>query len=294
LDRKIITANGANFYLKQIFNHGFFHADPHPGNIFILPDNVICLLDFGMMGTVDRPTREAFVDLVDSVVHQNESRTCEILLKLTLWDEKPDVASLEKDVAYFIGQHLYKPLKEVQIGKLLQDLLEIASRYRMGIPPDLFLMMKSLGIVEGVALSLDPEFNMVVQAEPFIKEIKLARFKPDRLAGDIFQFASKLLVFTEQFPKDLLEIARLLRQSKLSLKLEHQGLDHMLATHDQISNRISFSIIIAALIIGSALIVISGTPPFFYGISLIGIIGFLAAALMGIWLLVAILRKGRL
>jgi len=294
LDRKTITANGADFYLKQVFHHGFFHADPHPGNIFILPENVICLLDFGMMGSVDRQTREAFVDLVDSVVHQNESKTSEILLKLTFWDEKPNVGSLEKDVASFIGQHLYKPLKDIHIGKLLTDLLEIASRYRMGIPADLFLMMKSLGIMEGVALTLDPEFNMVVQAEPFIKDIKLARFKPERLAENIYQFASKLLVFTDQFPKDVLEITRLLRQKKLSFKIEHQGLDHMLVTHDQISNRISFSIIIAALIIGSALIVISGIPPFFYGISLIGIIGFLAAALMGIWLLVAILRKGRL
>jgi len=293
-DRKIITSNGANFYLKQIFKYGFFHADPHPGNIFILPENVICLLDFGMVGTVDRQTREAFVDLVDSVVQQDESRTSQILIKLSIWDERPDVRSLEKDVAYFIGQHLYKPLKDIKIGKLLQDLLEIAAHHQMGIPPDLFLMMKSLGTIEGVALSLDPEFNMIAQAEPFIKEIKLARLHPDRLVGEFQKFASDLLSFTEQFPKDMLEILRLLRQNNLTFKLEHQGLDHILATHDQISNRISFSIIIAALLIGSALIVISGTPPFFYGISLIGIIGFLAAALMGVWLLVAILRKGRL
>ena len=98
----------------------------------------------------------------------------------------------------------------------------------------------------------------------------------------------------KDFPKDLLEITRLIRQRKLSFSHELQGLDQMLSTHDQISNRISFSILIASLIIGSALIVISKTPPLFYGISLIGIIGFLAAAIMGIWLLVAILKKGRL
>ena len=294
LNRKKITTRGANFYLKQIFSHGFFHADPHPGNIFILPGNVICLLDFGMVGTVDRQTREEFVDLVDSVVHEDEGRTCQILLKLANWDERPDIRSLQKDVANFIGQHLYKPLKDIQIGKLLQDLLDIASRYQLGIPPDIFLMMKALGTIEGVALSLDPDFNMITQAAPFIKEIKLSRFHPDRITSDIYGIASDLLVFTKQFPKDVLEIARLLLQRKLSFTVEHQGLEEMLATHDQISNRLSFSIIIAALIIGSALIVISGTPPFFYGISLIGIIGFLAAALMGVWLLVAILRKGRL
>lgn len=294
LDRKVITIRGANFYLKQIFNQGFFHADPHPGNIFVLSDNVICLLDFGMVGSVDRQTREEFVDLVDSVINQHENRVCQILLKLAVWDEEPDMQSLEKDVATFMGQHLHKPLKEIRIGKLLQDLLEIASRHRLGIPPDLFLMMKALGTIEGVALSLDPDFDMTAQTEPFIERVKLARFFPHRIAGDVFRIAGDLLQFTRQFPREVLEISRLIRQKKLTVKLDHQGLEDMLATHDRISNRISFSIIIASLIIGSALIVISGTPPFVYGISLIGIILFLAAAVMGIWLLVAILRKGRL
>ena len=294
LDRKVITIRGANFYLKQIFNQGFFHADPHPGNIFVLSDNVICLLDFGMVGSVDRQTREEFVDLVDSVINQHENRVCQILLKLAVWDEEPDMQSLEKDVATFMGQHLHKPLKEIRIGKLLQDLLEIASRHRLGIPPDLFLMMKALGTIEGVALSLDPDFDMTAQTEPFIERVKLARFFPHRIAGDVFRIAGDLLQFTRQFPREVLEISRLIRQKKLTVKLDHQGLEDMLATHDRISNRISFSIIIASLIIGSALIVISGTPPFVYGISLIGIILFLAAAIMGIWLLVAILRKGRL
>jgi len=294
LDRKLITERGATFYLKQIFEHGFFHADPHPGNIFALPENIICLLDFGMVGSVDRRTREEFVNLIDSVIHEDEGRACRILIELASRDDDPDIRSMEKDVALFMGQHLYKPLNEIKIGKLLQDLLEIASRYRLGIPPDLFLMMKALGTVEGVALSLDPDFDMISNAKPFIERIKLARFSPQRVAADMAQMASDLLQFSRQFPQDLLEIGRLIRQKRMTVKLDHQGLETMMATHDQISNRISFSIIIAALIIGSALIVISGTPPFFYGISLIGIILFLAAAIMGIWLLVAILRKGRL
>jgi ubiquinone biosynthesis protein len=294
LDRKTITARGADFYLKQVFNFGFFHADPHPGNIFVLPDNVICLLDFGMTGSVDRQNRENFVDLIDSVVHRNESRATQVLLKLTYWDDEPDIHMLERDVADFMGQHLYKPLKDIEIGKLLNHLLELASRYRLMIPPDIFLMMKALTTIEGVALMLDPDFDMIAQTAPFIKRAKLARFYPERIAGDIIQFGSEILQFIQQFPKDMLEITRLVRQQKISFKMEHKGLETILATHDQISNRISFSIIIAALIIGSALIVISETPPLFYGISLIGIILFSAAAIMGIWLLVAILRKGRL
>lgn len=294
LDRKLITARGADVLLKQIFNHGFFQADPHPGNIFVLPGNVICLIDFGLVGAVDRRTKENFVDLIDSIVHKDETRIAKVFLRLTIWDREPEPRRFETDVSDFIMKHLYKPLKDIEIGKLLQHLLELASRHQLRVPPDIFFMMKALTTVEGVARMLDPDFDMIAKAKPFIEQIVLARYHPRRIAGDMIRLGSELWQFIEQFPKDVLDISRLIRQQNLFLKIEHQGLERMLATHDQISNRIAFSIIIAALIIGSALIVISEIPPLFYGISLIGIIGFLAAAIMGIWLLVAILRKGRL
>jgi len=294
LDRKLITVRGADIVLKQIIKHGFFHADPHPGNIFVLTDNVICLLDFGMTGSVDRRTREDFIDLTESVVSRNESRATQVLLKLTYWDEDPDIRLLEKDVADFMGRHLYKSLKDIKIGKLLNDLLDLAFQHRLSIPPDIFLILKAFSAVEGVGLMLDPDFDMIKQAAPLIKEVKLARLSPQRITGDIFRLAIELFQFVQNFPKDILSITRLIKQQKLSLNLEYKGLDKMLSTYDQISNRISFSIIIAALIIGSALIVMSKVPPLFYDISLLGIVGFLAAAIMGMWLLVAIIRKGRL
>lgn len=294
LDRTILTARGADLVLKQIFVHGFFHADPHPGNIFVLPDNVICLLDFGMTGIVDRQTREDFVDLLDSIVHQNEVRAAQVLLKLTYWETEPERRQFERELADFMGRHLYKPLKDIELGKLLQQLLELATGLRLRIPPDIFLMMKAFSTVESVGHMLAPDFDMIAQATPFITEVKLARYKPQRIADDVYDLATRLLHFFQQFPKDLLDLASLIRRQKLSLQIEHRGLETMLATHDRISNRISFSILIAALIIGSALIVISETPPLVYGISLIGILLFSAAAIMGIWLLVAILRKGKL
>ncbi len=294
LDRKIITARGADLVLEQVFEHCFFHADPHPGNIFVLPGNVICLLDFGMAGLVDRQTRDDFVDLVESIVNQNESRATQVLLKLTYREEEPDRRLLEREVADFMGRHLYKPLKDIELGKLLYQLLELATSFRLRIPADIFLMMKALGTVEGVGRMLDPEFDMIARATPFITRVKLERFKPERIAQDAYDLGSQLVQFVRQFPNQLLELATLIRQEKLRLQIEHRGLDNMLATHDRISNRISFSILIAALIIGSALIVISETPPLIYGISLIGILLFSAAAIMGIWLLVAILKKGKL
>jgi len=293
-DKKLITKRGADICLSQVFDHGFFHADPHPGNIFVLPDNVICLLDFGMVGNIDRNTRESFVELVDSIVRRDDSMAAHQILKLTSWEEEPDKRAFEKDVADFMGRHLYKPLKEINLGKLLQELLELAALHRLRIYPDIFLMLKALSTVEGIGRKLDPDFDMVAQSAPFVARVKLNRFSPKRIESDLVKLISQSYQFIHEFPKDLLEITRLIRQQKLSFKHDLEGMDRMLSTHDQISNRISFSIVIAALIIGSALIVISKTPPLFYGISIIGIIGFLAAAILGIWLLVAILKKGSL
>ncbi|MCD4804680.1 MAG: AarF/ABC1/UbiB kinase family protein [Desulfobacterales bacterium] len=294
LDRKIITARGADLILRQIFDHGFFHADPHPGNIFVLPDNVICYIDFGMMGSIDRQTRESFADLIYTVIHHDESRATQILLKLTEYDEKPDVRVLERDLTEFIGQHLYVPLKDLQMEKLLHQLLKILSRHRLQIPQNLFLMMKALATVEGIGLLLDPDFEMIKQTIPFIQRVKMARYHPKRMANDIIRSGVEFVKLMQEIPGETREILEQMKQGKIKMEFEHKGLEPMLSTYDQISNRIAFAIVIAALIIGSALIVLSKTPPFLFGISFIGIIGFLAAALMGLWLLIAILKKGKL
>jgi len=294
LDRKIITARGADLILRQIFDYGFFHADPHPGNIFVLPDNVICYIDFGMMGSIDRQTRESFADLIYTVIHHDESRATQILLKLTEYDEKPDVRVLERDLTEFIGQHLYVPLKDLQMEKLLQQILKMISRHRLQIPQNLFLMMKALATVEGIGLLLDPDFEMIKQTIPFIQRVKMARYHPKRMANDIIRSGVEFVQLMQEIPGETREILEQMKQGKIKMEFEHKGLEPMLSTYDQISNRIAFAIVIAALIIGSALIVLSKTPPFLFGISFIGIIGFLAAALMGLWLLIAILKKGKL
>ena len=294
IDRKVVTERGARLFLRQVFDHGFFHADPHPGNIFVLPHNVICLLDFGMMGTVDRATREDFVDLLDGAVNGDERRAGRALLKLTRTEKEPDFRALERDLADFMGQYLHRPLGEIRIGRVIQHLFGVTARHGLSIPADLFLMMKAFSTVEGVALALDPDFDLIVRARPFLERVKLARYSPHRISEDLLQLSTELMGFLQSFPQESLEIARRIRRGQLRLQVDQPNIDRVLDTHDRISNKLSFSIIIAALLIGSALIVISEIPPLFFGISLIGIIVFTAAAVMGIWLLVAILRKGGL
>ncbi|MDY6954943.1 MAG: AarF/ABC1/UbiB kinase family protein, partial [Thermodesulfobacteriota bacterium] len=255
LDRKVITARGADLILKQIFEHGFFHADPHPGNIYVLPDNMICYLDYGMMGRIDRQTREDAAELIHALSRGDESKTMHALLKLVDCDEQPDLRTLERDVADFAGHHLYKPLKEIDIGKLLQDLLELLSQHRLAIPQVLFLMLKALTTWESVGRSLDPDFHIMERAAPFIRRVRTERMHPERIAGDVFDTSMELLRLAQEMPGELRELLLRLKQGKLKVELEHQGLEGMMARQDQARNRVAFSIVIAALVIGSALIV---------------------------------------
>jgi ubiquinone biosynthesis protein len=294
LDTRKIARRGFNLILKQIFTHGFFHADPHPGNVFILPNNIICFLDFGMMGRIGRQARENFADLIMGIVQRDETKTTRSLIALTIPDEKTDPSALERDVAQFIDRYFYRPLKELEMGKLLQNLVEMTSKHRLRIPPDLFLMLKALATEESVGKMLDPDFDAIRQAAPFIKRIQLERLHPKRMAGDILDSGSEFLHLLKEIPSEVREILRQARQGRIKIEFEHRGLEPMLSTHDRVSNRIAFAIILAALIIGSSLIVLSGVPPKWHEIPIIGLAGFVIAAIMGFWLLISIIRRGRM
>ncbi|MBU1170578.1 MAG: AarF/ABC1/UbiB kinase family protein [Proteobacteria bacterium] len=294
LNRKIITARGADFIMKQVFEFGFFHADPHPGNVFVLPGNVICPLDFGMTGFVDKRRRALFIDLLESVAKKDSERSARLLLDLGNYEEEPDIRLFEKEIDDFMGRHLFKSLKEIDLGRLLQDFLAIATRNKVSVPPVIFLMIKAFAALEGIARLLDPGFDMIAHAEPFVKRAKLSRYSPRKITEGMLTALSDSISVFQDLPREVLQVARNARQNKLTLNVEIKGLGNLLRTYDQVSNRVSFSIIIGSLIIGSALLLAFKTPPLVYGVSLVGMIGFSVAAVFGIWLLIAILKKGML
>jgi ubiquinone biosynthesis protein len=169
-DLQEIAKRGANLIMRQIFVRGFYHADPPPGNIVVLPDGVICFLDFGMMGRISQQEREEFTDLVMMIVRKDEKKTVDALLKLSNFTVDPDRGVLERDIAKFFDQFLYLTLGELEIGKMLQCVLEILTNNRMRLKPDLFLMVKALRTVEALGRSLDPDFQIVRHAEPLSSE----------------------------------------------------------------------------------------------------------------------------
>ncbi|CCK81494.1 ABC1 kinase family protein [Desulfobacula toluolica] len=294
LDKKLITRRGADFIMKQVFEHGFFHADPHPGNIFIMKKNRICPVDFGMTGFIDQTTREVFVDLIHSITTNNFKLTSRLLCELAEYEIQPDLTSLEKDVSQFVSLHLSKSLKDIKTAKMVNQFLELCAIHKLRIPPDFFLMIKAFISIEGVAKKLDPDFDMISHAVPYVTAAKYRKFKTSRITEELIGMARESYKLLRIFPMDAVEIMRLIKSGKLSFDIKIKGLDKMLNTQDQTSNRISFSIIIAALILGSAILINSEVPPMLFGVSVIGIAGFLAAAVMGIWLLIAIIQKGRL
>ena len=292
-DRCKIASQGLDLILKQVFVHGFFHADPHPGNIFVLPGNVLCFIDFGMMGRINLRTRERFADLSSSIVHRDETKAADALLRLIDSDTPiKDYSLLQKDVAEFMDKHCYRPLKDIDLGDMLHQLLEITTKHQLIIPQDLFLMIKALSTIEGIGRKLDPDLDVIEKAAPFIRRIRLHRINPKRIINDITNSGNDLIQLLQDIPGELHDIFRLLRQGKMKIEFEHQGLDEMYIVHNKISNRIAFAIIVAALIIGSSLIVLSGIPPIWMGIPIIGLLGFLVAGAMGLWLLIFILKSG--
>lgn len=294
LDKNLITRRGADFIMKQVFEHGFFHADPHPGNIFILERNCICPVDFGMTGFIDKATREIFVDLIHSMTVGNDNLTARLLCELAKYDIQPDLSRLERDVSQFVNLHLTKTLKDIKTTRMLNHFLELCAIHKLRIPPDFFLMMKAFISIEGVARLLNPEFDMISHAIPYVTAAKLKKLKPASIAEDVMGIARESYRLIQNLPGDALELMRLAKSGRLTLNMRIENLDKLLNNQDQTSNRISFSIIIASLILGSAIVVNSNVPPMLFGVSVIGIAGFLAAAVLGVWLLVAIIQKGRL
>ena len=293
-DLHTIAVNGADLIMKQIFVHGFFHADPHPGNIFILPNNVICFLDFGMMGRIRQDEREDFTDFVTHLGGRNERKIAESVLRLSLYDVEPDREKLERDLMDLLEQQVYGHRNKLEMGKLFQRLIEMVSTHGLTIKPDLYLMMKSLGTIEGIAKMLEPAFDILKQAEPFVRQIQQDRMDPRRIAGDMLEISTELIQLGREIPGEVRSILKQAREGRIKIEFGHSGLEPLINAHNRTTNRLVFAIVLAALTVGSSLVVLSGIPPKWHDIPLVGLAGFILAGVIGFSLLVSILRRRKM
>lgn len=292
-DKKIISARGADMILKQIFVDGFFHGDPHPGNIFIMKKNVIALLDFGLVGRIEEDTMINMASLLIAAIGNDTDKIIKALEQMKIVYSGMDVKELKIEIKDFIDKYYGVPLKQLKISVIIEEILEIMIHHQIKIPSDLTLLVKSLVTIEGVGRDLDPDFDMVAHTKPFAKQLISKKYSLtnlwDRGSGSL----RELFNFFEVFPKDFLWLIQNLRKGELIIGFQHKGLDKLIHEIDRSSNRLSFSMIIASLIIGSSMILSQPIGPFIFGYPAIGIIGYLFASFLGLFLIISILRSGR-
>ena len=294
LDRKLIARRGSDAFLEMVLNHGFFHGDPHPGNVMILPDNIICLLDYGIVGRLDSEIKTFLSDILFAIVNRDMDEVISLLLFAGDISDSLNIRALKRDLSNFIDSYYEIPLQEIEVGRMLMEFIEIITLYNIRIQPDLMLLAKSLVIIEGMGRNLDPDFNMVEHLRPFMEKALLQKYSPRRIARDINSMLHSYLNLARDFPRDLKEIVNRINRNKFKIDLEHRGLDKFTTDFDRSINRLSSSLILAALIIGSSIIMQTDKGQQLFGFPMFAFMGYTVAGFIGLWLVYAIIRSGRL
>ena len=292
-DLTLIARRGVDIALKSTFEHGFFHADPHPGNIFILPGNVICLLDYGMMGVISSRQRESMAKLAAGIINRDEKGMIKSLEGLVDIPGSVNVEKLEAEMADLAQQYDYLPLSEIRFGALLNQVVDLLVQHRLRLKTHLVWLFKAVATIEDVAHNLDANFDMLDCARPYAGRILRQRGNPIRQLREFYLPALDLLDLAKELPYTTRDIIRQLREGRINIKYEHVGLEPARRTLDSVANRIALAIVLAALVIGSSLLVHAAVPPLAADISIIGIVGYFIAWTLGMWLVLSILRSGR-
>ncbi|MDD5014207.1 MAG: 2-polyprenylphenol 6-hydroxylase [Atribacterota bacterium] len=294
-DRKKIAENGANAFMKQILSDGFFHADPHPGNMLVMQDAIIGFIDFGMMGRLDEEIKEKCVELLIAILERNANKIVNEILNLGIASQKDtDTRSLKIDVREMLDQYYDKSLKEIKLGELMSQLVEVSAKYHIKMPAEFALLGKSLIIIEGIGLELDPDFNLAEIAKPYAKNLILERKSPQQLMLKLLNNLTELYNLTMLIPGQLSKALKKMEDGVFKLEFQHRGLENLISALDRSTNRLSYSLILAAIIIGSSLIMQTDKGPQFMGFPVIGALGFLIAAIFGLGLVIMILRSGKM
>ncbi len=293
-DLKQIARNGAETFLQQVFEHGLFHADPHPGNIYVLPGNVICMFDFGMVGRLDDELKLQLTELLLSVFNRDVNHIISQLLYSGELHDESNLAGLKRDLSEFIDDYYELLLQDLQVGKLLFDFVEILTEYRIKFPSNLMLLSRALIAMEGIGRQLDPEFNMIEQIKPFAEKIVKDRYSPANLSKEMTRTLQSYHSLGKSLPKDIKEFINRVNRNKFKIDLEHRGFERLITDLDKSTNRISFSLVISALIIGSSLIMQTDKGPMLFDFPILGLLGYTVAGFLGFGLAIAILRSGRM
>lgn len=298
LDRAEVARRGAEIYMQMIFTHGYFHADPHPGNIVLLAGNVIGLLDFGMVGRIDDRLREHIEDMLMAIVQHDVQLLVRIVKQIGQPPPQLDEASLANDLADFVGLYSTQPLDQFEVGSALTDMTEIMRRHLIMLPPQVATLIKTLITLEGTSKLLSPQFSLMEVMQPFQKGMLLRRLSPVRQAKKLRRLYMEVEQLVEVLPQRIIQILEQIQSGKFDVHLDHRGLGPSV-------NRLVLGMLASALFLGSSLLLANKVPPLLFNqsepwylglhqISILGLSGCVVSVLVGLRLIWAIGKSGHL
>jgi len=292
-ESKRIAANGAISLVHQVLITGFFHADPHAGNVLVTTDGRLCFLDWGMAGNLTRRMRLGLADLFLAAVDQDAERIVQIAADLGSPSGRADLRAMERDVTLALREDFNRAIGRIQLGRAMLKLLFIFGQNGINITRDYSLMAKALLSIEEVARTLDPEFDLRAVARPVLIELQRDRTGPRAMMRESRSLLRSLLTGARELPGDIFRIIRRIEHDDLTIKFQHKGLEELDDALKTAANRITLGVIIGSLIVGSSLIIHTNVGPYLFGYPALGMVGYMLSALFGFYVIFDIFRHGR-
>jgi ubiquinone biosynthesis protein len=278
LEPQHIAVTGAKILLRQIFEFGFFHADPHPANLRVLPGGIIAPLDYGMFGHLDRRTRERISDLLGGLMAQDSERVIRALERLDIRTEQLDSRAFRRDVNELVASYSELTLETINFGVLLRELFAVIRIHHLRIPPDLVLLIRSLVTIESVGRKLDPSFDIARQLAPFLRNLTLNRFRPERILSQTVQSLEDLQRIATLLPDLLGQSLESIKRGQLRVHFDLAGFERLVKQLTRASNSLAVGIVISGLVVASSLVLRVGPSSLAYA-------GFGASLMLSLWLI---------
>ncbi len=293
MDTKRIALHSARIIIREVFRDGFFHADPHPGNFFVMPGEVIGAMDFGLVGYLDNITREHLARLLFASVNLDTEGVVNELVRMGAAGSRVDRASLQRDIGRLLGEYANKPLKEIRAKEVVSDIMPIAFRHHLRLPSDLWLLGKTLGMMEGVGLKLDPDFDMFAVARPFAREVIWEFISPTAQGKKAVKGLEDWGELALGLPRRLDSLLRQLDQGIFEASLDIKRSEEIVKRLDKMANRLAVSLLLTALILATALLIPQANLSWPWGVSTwLLVLGFAVTSVLGLMLIFSIFRTG--
>lgn len=291
-DLSVLAKIGAHAVLKMILVNGFFHADPHPGNVFFIDQEHIAFIDFGMVGRLSQRRRDEIIRLLAALGEKNELGIFDVLMQWTN-DDVINESQFLCDISDMLFNYDLVPLKDLNISNLINDTMSLIREHSIVLPSEMAMLIKALLSLEGLGRQLDPQFQLIPFMAPFVHKVMLKKYSP---AYVLKQGKNTLVEVSDMLlnlPRDLVRLGRDMRQGRFRVNLDLERLDHFASQLDKMINRLTLGIVTGCLIIGSAIVMTVDAGPKLWDMPIFGFIGFSFALVNSIIIIWSIFRSSR-